>query len=417
MRAPWRGRRDAEELQRLLEGPLARSSGATAAPVADPELARLVALTGELRALPQPEARPDFVADLRERLMAQAATTLATDPGPDPAPRPAAPDPDARARLRAPYGRNRRERRVAILAGTAAVLAATTSVAVASQSAVPGDVLYPVKRAIENTHSGVTLDEGRKGTTLLAQARSRLEELQELTRRTDDGASSEDAAAIEETLTSFSEQATEASDLLLADFDDRGEQESVDRVQEFVVDSFARLDEIAPLVPPDAREALVEAGRVLTGIQQTLQSACPACPVSPTEIPQWLVSQAGPVLDGLLPPATGTPAPTPAPSPTPSVEPVRPPKPAPAPSPPAPQPSVPPPSALPPPPAPAPAQPERPGGAPSRKPKGPAGKLLEDLTTPPSGAPTLPVVPEVLQGVGDLLDDLTGPLLPPTPRP
>ena len=54
--------------------------------------------------------------------------------------------------------------------------------AVASQSALPGDALYPIKRAIENTEAGVRVSDDAKGETILSNASGRLNEVDKLTR-------------------------------------------------------------------------------------------------------------------------------------------------------------------------------------------------------------------------------------------
>ena len=49
--------------------------------------------------------------------------------------------------------------------------------AVAAQTALPGDSLYPVKRAIEDTRTGLASGDTAKGARLLANARGRLDEV------------------------------------------------------------------------------------------------------------------------------------------------------------------------------------------------------------------------------------------------
>ena len=66
------------------------------------------------------------------------------------------------------------------------------SMAVAAQSALPGDALYPVKRAIENAETGFQVSDDAKGQHLLAHAAGRLDEVDELASQ-GDGA---DAAAV-----------------------------------------------------------------------------------------------------------------------------------------------------------------------------------------------------------------------------
>ena len=117
-------------------------------------------------ASPNREPRPEFVADLRSRLMAEAETALV---------------PTDVSRLQLPARRTGRERRIAAVVGGLAIVGATTSVAVASQSALPGESLYPIKRVIESAHTGLSVGEARKGSTELANASSRLDEVAALT--------------------------------------------------------------------------------------------------------------------------------------------------------------------------------------------------------------------------------------------
>ena len=137
--------------------------------------AELLELVGALRSVPEPQARPEFVADLRERLMLAAETELSAAP----AARSATTSPASRSRPR----RTRRERRVGLALGAVAIIGATTSMAVASQSALPGDALYPLKRAIENTQTGFSVGDDAKGETILGNASGRLDEVDELAQR------------------------------------------------------------------------------------------------------------------------------------------------------------------------------------------------------------------------------------------
>ena len=104
-----------------------------------------------------------------------------------------------------PAGRARpaRERRIAVAVGALAIVGATTSVAMAAQSALPGDALYPIKRAIENAQTGFSTDEADKGSHLLANASGRLDEVTKLSKQGD----LEDSVAIASTLNTFTEQA------------------------------------------------------------------------------------------------------------------------------------------------------------------------------------------------------------------
>src|SRR5699024_3599055 len=102
----------------------------------------LLEVVGALRDVEHPEPRPEFVASLRTRLMAEADEVLT--------------DVDAQLTLPA-HSRSGRDRRLAVAAGAIAVVASTGSVAVASQDALPGDTLYPVKRVLEGAQTSITL--------------------------------------------------------------------------------------------------------------------------------------------------------------------------------------------------------------------------------------------------------------------
>src|SRR5687767_12090177 len=134
-------RRRAEEFEAVVEGRSTPSS--RGAP--DDRYDDLLALVGAMRGVPEPQARPEFVAELRTRLLAEAATM--------PAGQAAEVD---RLRLRKPDPgrvRNPRERRLAIAMGGFALVGATATMSVAAQSALPGDLLYPLKRGIESAHA------------------------------------------------------------------------------------------------------------------------------------------------------------------------------------------------------------------------------------------------------------------------
>ncbi len=279
-------RRRADEFDSLVE---AAASGQR---VEDARFAELLEVVGTLRSTPAPEARPEFVADLRSRLMTAAAEELVAV-----APTPA-------ERLTVTQRRTPRERRLAVAVGGVAILGATTSMAVAAQTALPGDVLYPLKRALENAQTGVRVDDASKGSSLLANARGRLAEIDELT-RSENG---QDLVAIEDTLEAFADQATEASDLLLADYAETGAETSIVELQDFTAQSMATLEDLSAILPAAAQQALVSAGELLAEIAQTTVSMCPTCTGEQiSRIPRFLVQAAEDVVGTLLNPTSTTP--------------------------------------------------------------------------------------------------------------
>jgi len=252
-------RRRAEEFEAVVAGRSARGA-------LDSRYDDLLALVGALRAVPQPVARPEFVADLRSRLVAEAAAMPVV----------AAAEAD-RLRLRTVDPgrvRNPRERRIAIALGGFALVGATATMSVVAQSALPGDTLYPLKRGIENTQAGFSIGDDGKGTTLLANASTRLDEISRLAR---DGGGNDHPAAVADTLDDFTEQATEASDLLLAAYADKGDASDVTRVRTFTSSSMKSLADLDGQLPESAEDEWVHAVTTLVRIDDQARLACPTC--------------------------------------------------------------------------------------------------------------------------------------------
>jgi len=239
----------------------------------DARLLEFLEIVADLRETRPVVARPAFVAELREQLLDEARTLARTGKGVEAA---------ARLTVIRSTSERRRERRLAAGVGALALVGASTGMAVASQSALPGDPLYPLKRAIENAQTSVQADEDAKGKTLLDNASGRLDEVGQLSRESDD------ADTIAATLETFTDQASEASELLLSDYAQTGREDSVEELRDFTADSMAALDALQGLVPEDARGALISAARTLTQIDQQALMACPTCgPDLVTEIPSF----------------------------------------------------------------------------------------------------------------------------------
>jgi hypothetical protein len=247
-------RRGAERFNSLLEG----DREAVRAP-RDIELLELV---DALQSVDQVEARPAFVADLRDQLVLAAATELVV--------------PDSPAalteRLTVRSRRTPRERRLAVALGGFAIVGATTSMAVAAQSALPGDVLYPVKRAIENAEAGLSVSDEAKGSTILENAAGRLDEVEQLAQQDE-----VDAVAVSETLTTFADQATEASELLMADYAATGSEDSINELRDFAASSIDELAALEEVIPESAEPALLDAAQVLFEIDSLAANLCPLC--------------------------------------------------------------------------------------------------------------------------------------------
>ncbi len=267
-------RRRAEEFNSLVED-------TSAGRVPDSRLAESLELVAAVRALPTVEPRPEFTASLRERLLDAADTLLL-------------PSADTQ-RLTLPPRRTARDRRVAAVVGGFAVVGATASLAVAAQSALPGEMLYPLKRAMENAETGIRVSDEAKGASMLASATDRLAEIAALSRA---GDLTEDTAAT--TLTTFSDQALVASELVLADYAQNGDQDAIEELRLFTADSMEALSQLDAVLPEAVRDELLYAAQVLGQIDAAAGRACPGCLGGIEELPSFLLSSAGQVAEPAL---------------------------------------------------------------------------------------------------------------------
>jgi hypothetical protein len=249
-------RRRAEEFHSLVED---TSTGG----LHDARYADFLDIVATLRDTPAAQPRHEFVSGLRERLLIEAETVLVAS------------DDEARLTLpsRQKSRRPARERRIAAATVGVAMVGATTSMAMAAQSALPGDTLYPLKQLLEGAQTGLAVNEGDKGATLLENASGRLAEITALSR---DGRL-EDGDAIADTLNTFTRQSIAASDLLLADYATTGNTSSIAELRDFTGQSMQTLTDLEAVVPDQARDELLRAARILTQIDAQAQQACPSC--------------------------------------------------------------------------------------------------------------------------------------------
>jgi len=267
-------RRRAEEFDRLVESTL--SGDPVTGPVSA-DLAELAGFAAALSAAPEVMPRPAFSADLRERLMAAAAIELAV--GADAAV-------TDRLTVRNNPARRKHERRITIGLASLAIVGASTGTALASQGSLPGQPLYPVKRAIENVRTGFTPSDSGKATAMLGDADTRLHEVAQLSRGSDD-----DVAQITDTLDAFAEQAKKASDLLLSNYQESKDAASIEKLHAFTSDSIDQLTVLEPLLPAGAKQALTAAAQAVLMIDSAASNLCPTCGGNPiTAIPETLLA-------------------------------------------------------------------------------------------------------------------------------
>jgi hypothetical protein len=254
------------------------------------ELRDLAAFASSLSTLSDSAVpRRDFSFSLRERLMEAAETELV------PAPRT---EKTVERKLTVgPVRKPRRQRKLAVALAAMAIVGGTAGAAAASQTALPGDSLYPVKRAVENVSAGFTVSTQARGIRILEDAGTRLREAKSLVAATP----MTDSERVITTLETFSRQATHGSDLLISDFSKSHDNDSLAQLRTFAADGIEELAELSPNVPERAEPAVSDAAQTLVLIDQAAAQLCPTCDGGITELPATLVSSLTSEIDGLLP--------------------------------------------------------------------------------------------------------------------
>lgn len=256
----FRPHRRAEELAALLDGTSAVREAA------DPATERLVGVAQLLRdhgAAERAAPRDAFVADLRERLMAEAATVLT---------------PQNAALALPARTRGKRERRLVAVASAAVLIGGTAGMATAAQDSLPGEALYPVKRGIEQAQLGLSMSTAGRGRDLLHQANDRLAEAQGLVAR----GSATGTPQVPSTLSAFTSSARQGSDLLLASFAESRDPATVAAVREFTAAALARVTALSSDAPAEAQPDLRDAALALRDIDARATRLCDTCSDLPT---------------------------------------------------------------------------------------------------------------------------------------
>lgn len=247
-------RRAAEEFARVVDG--------TQVDVAD-RFADLTGCVEMLRTQEIPTPRVEFVADLRTRLMAAADTLLV------PADAPA--QPRLAPVVTLPDTRRRRQRHLGAAAAAFVMVGGTAGVAAAAEGSLPGDPLYPIKRGIESAMVSLNSSDAAKGRDLVAQASTRLDEIDAML---GNGAST---TQIKHTLASFERSATSGADLLFVSFQRDGNVGDLASLRSTFGDQSARLTDLARQAPAPAQPAFADASALLSDLDQQARVLCGNC--------------------------------------------------------------------------------------------------------------------------------------------
>ena len=252
----FRARQRAEEFAALVDG---TSSVRSAAGAQTEQLVEVAALLRSRRDTdPRATPRADFTTDLRERLMAEAATVLTPQ----------------NAGLALPHRtHSKRERRLVAVASAVVLLGGSAGMATAAQDALPGEALYPIKRALENAEAGLSSSSAGRGRDLLHQASGRLDEVHGLLGT--DPASG--VAQVPHTLSTFNEQATTGADLLMAAYEQDRDPATIAAVRQFAAAGLASVRSLVDVAPPAAQPGLRDAALALQDIDARAARLCAAC--------------------------------------------------------------------------------------------------------------------------------------------
>jgi hypothetical protein len=237
----------------------------------DEHIAELVRFVERLCEVAVVEPSPMFQESLRTRLMTEAETALG-------------PLPTASGTTPTRAGRPIR-RRVAGLTAAMVASAGIVGIVASSASAVPGEMLYPVKRSVESVELVMHRDEASRGSFQLRQASERLAEARELS---GNGGSEH---LIAESLDDFATKAESGSADLFSDFTGNGEKKAIRVVNDFAVEATAHLSMLSAQLPPGADDSFDAATAAISDLATQASSLCVSCTTG--DLQQLVASASG----------------------------------------------------------------------------------------------------------------------------
>jgi hypothetical protein len=228
----------------------------------DEHVADLVRFAESLCEAAVVEPAPAFRTSLRAQLMADAATVLV--------PSPAAPSTPRRVAA-VEAGPSPVRRRLA--AATAALVASAGAVGLvaSSASAIPGEMLYPVKRSVESAELALHRGDASRGSFQLAQASERLAEARALSA---DGGSPD---LIAQTLDDFAASTETGASKLFDDFSTTGTKKSVQQVNSFAARSSIDLSRLSSQLPDGVGDSLTTATAAVSEAAGEAATLCASC--------------------------------------------------------------------------------------------------------------------------------------------
>ena len=252
-------RRQAREFARAVEA--ATREGAS-------ELAGPLQVVTLLREIPPVEPNPAFVSELRSHLLTAAVARSRERDLAD-----GSTDDD----LPSIQGRSpRHQRGLAIAASTLVIAGAGTGTAAISQQALPGDLLYPVKRSIENVEFQLARGDFGEGSQLLEQASTRLDEVEALTAE-DPNPDAEQIAELTQAFSDFSSQTTDGGRRLITAYASDRDANVIGRIRVFTTQAATQLTRLAPAMPTDLRTSFTHAATTVGALDALAVRICATC--------------------------------------------------------------------------------------------------------------------------------------------
>ena len=239
--------RAAEEFDGVLEG---RATTAVAE-----RYTGLVATVQVLRDQPEVLPRTAFVADLRERLMVAAETDMV----------PALPV------VRRLPSKSRRNRRLGTVAASLVIVGGTAGMAAAASGTLPGQALYPIKRGVEQVTVAAHVGDASKGSALLGQASTRLDEVQGLLE------SGADPTLVDATVADFRQSANAGADKLFKAYQTDAKASDITTVRDFTSSAMKQVAAIAPDADTSEAGALRDTADTVAELDQQATTLCAAC--------------------------------------------------------------------------------------------------------------------------------------------
>ncbi len=263
MRELLTARRRAEELDHALEG-----DGGNL----DPSLQAPLRAAVLLRAREPVSPGSDFESELRAALVAEVESAF---------------EPVVTAMPQRPRHRGRR---LVAAASALVIVGAGTGVATAAQQALPGDLLYPVKRSLESVQLSIARGNFSRGGEYLDEASTRLDEVAGLADR--GGSDEQTTSDISSTIQDFTEQATVGGQLLMEAYRTDGDNGALAQVRLFTTSAAVQMSDLAAAVPDVAQQSFAHAEGTVGSLDSAAVIVCPDCTDSlpAVQVPSYLLS-------------------------------------------------------------------------------------------------------------------------------